>query len=396
MEYMTVAETAAGWGVSPRRVHRYLQDGRVNGAVRFGAAWMIPVDAEKPCDPRREKGQISLSSDLTDLFAATTALMPRHKPDAILDSVSEERLRLHYEDELAYLRGDFERLAVCFRKIDSEDVASRLRACPLTIAAAVNLGDCSLYQELETWLKAILKANLGAEVTAVAELSLDTAYTGAAVPHLVSARLKDGDFSALPPHARLNAAYKRAKYFQSVKKYESMLSVAQTALALCESEQGISLTDIYLRVARALACCHLNHADEAKKYLLDAVKICLPHGFITPFVEPASEFGGLLWECLAPEFPAYYGDITKRWRRTAENWVALHNKLAGDDIPITMSLRDTQMFVLSARGVPYREIAKQFNLTVGRVNNIMQEIHEKLNISGKKEHSQIYLYNKNK
>ena len=396
MEYITVVETAAGWGVSPRRVHRYLQDGRVKGAVRFGSAWMIPADAEKPGDPRREEGQISLSSDLADLFAATTALMPRNNPDAILDSVGEERLRLHYEGELAYLRGDFERVAGCFRKINSEDVASRLCACPSTIAAAVSLGNFSLYQELETWLKGILKANIGAELKAIAELSLDTVYTGAAVPHLVSARLKDGDFSALPPQARPNAAYKRAKYFQSVKKYESMLSVAQTALALCESEQGISHSDIYLRVVCVLACCHLNRTDEAKKYLLDAAQICLPHGFITPFVESAAEFGGLLWECLAPKFPAYHLDITKRWRRTAENWVALHNRLADDNIAITMSLRDTQMFVLAARGVPYREIAKQFNLTVGRVNNIMQEINEKLHVSSKKEHSQNYFYNKNK
>ena len=84
---------------------------------------------------------------------------------------------------------------------------------------------------------------------------------------------------------------------------------------MIQSEQEFSITDIYLRIARILACCHLNRIDEAKHYLLDAVKICLPHGFITPFVESAAEFGGLLDQCLQREFPAYRDDITKQWQR---------------------------------------------------------------------------------
>jgi len=52
MDYMTVSETAEKWGVSERWVHKYLKDGRVKGAVRFGAAWMIPSAAGKPEDPR--------------------------------------------------------------------------------------------------------------------------------------------------------------------------------------------------------------------------------------------------------------------------------------------------------------------------------------------------------
>ncbi|OUO93266.1 cell filamentation protein Fic [Cloacibacillus sp. An23] len=48
MKYMTAAEAAAKWGISERSVRNYCSLGRVAGAVRCGAAWKLPEDAEKP------------------------------------------------------------------------------------------------------------------------------------------------------------------------------------------------------------------------------------------------------------------------------------------------------------------------------------------------------------
>ena len=55
--YMSVREAAERWGVSDRRVNQYCSEGRVPGAERFGGAWAIPENAEKPGDPRRQKKQ---------------------------------------------------------------------------------------------------------------------------------------------------------------------------------------------------------------------------------------------------------------------------------------------------------------------------------------------------
>ena len=52
MEYITSQQAADKWGVSMRRVQAFLKDGRIDDAVRFGRAWMIPKDAEKPRDTR--------------------------------------------------------------------------------------------------------------------------------------------------------------------------------------------------------------------------------------------------------------------------------------------------------------------------------------------------------
>jgi len=52
MDYMTVKQTAEKWGVSPRWVQALIKKGRIDGVARFGHAWMIPKNAEKPRDTR--------------------------------------------------------------------------------------------------------------------------------------------------------------------------------------------------------------------------------------------------------------------------------------------------------------------------------------------------------
>jgi len=52
MDYMTAQQASEKWGVSLRWVQAYLKDGRIEGAIRFGHAWMIPKETEKPNDRR--------------------------------------------------------------------------------------------------------------------------------------------------------------------------------------------------------------------------------------------------------------------------------------------------------------------------------------------------------
>ena len=57
MEYMTIKEAAAKWGLSERRIQEICELDKVPGVTKFGRAWAIPVDAEKPVDLRVKKGK---------------------------------------------------------------------------------------------------------------------------------------------------------------------------------------------------------------------------------------------------------------------------------------------------------------------------------------------------
>ncbi len=57
MEYMTVRAAAAKWNLSERRLQTICYEGKIEGVVKFGHSWAIPVDAEKPADNRIKTGK---------------------------------------------------------------------------------------------------------------------------------------------------------------------------------------------------------------------------------------------------------------------------------------------------------------------------------------------------
>jgi len=57
LNYMTVKQAAEKWGVAERTVHTYLKNNRIEGVVRPGYDWLIPMDAERPADMRWKKNR---------------------------------------------------------------------------------------------------------------------------------------------------------------------------------------------------------------------------------------------------------------------------------------------------------------------------------------------------
>ena len=387
MLYLTVKEAAEKWRLGTRIVTLYCVENRIEGVVKRGNLWLIPEHARRPADKRRREQPAprpSLSDELTRLLAFTPDTMPYDRPDAVLDTVKEERMRLQYEGEIAYLRGDFQRTMACFQKTRGDD-AARLRACPITIAAAVSLGDYPAYTEIDAYLKKCAEIHKGSVAAAFAEQALATAAVSIIAPNMAPAWLKEGDFSALAPQAKPNALYLRAKYFHCLHRYDAMLAVAQTALTLSAQPQGFTTTDIYLRVTCAVACHCLGQDDEARRWLLSAMRICLPHGFITPFAEVVTALGGLMEQCLEREFPACREAVLGQWNRTWKNWITFHNQFTKDNITLMLTLREYHLALLVAQRVSYAKVARQHGISVGRLKNIMLEIYEKLYISGREE-----------
>ena len=57
MEYMTIQEASQLWGITSRRIQVLCSEGRLDGVVKFGRQWAIPVNAEKPIDARVKSGK---------------------------------------------------------------------------------------------------------------------------------------------------------------------------------------------------------------------------------------------------------------------------------------------------------------------------------------------------
>lgn len=392
MQYISASEASEKWTVSLRQVQRLLADGRIPRAKKYGRSWMIPADAEKPGDPRREnQPQYSLDADLLDMIAATLVPMPEDNPDAILDTFDEDRLRLHYESELAYLRGDFERVLQCFARTEGDD-AARLRACSVAIAAAISLGDYDAYAAIESWLKERVTEGKNCVSSPIAELALAVAAVSAIAPNMAPGWLKSGDFSALPIQARADAAYKRTKYFLSLGNFEAALATAQTALSFCEAKRSIAYAGIYLKLTCAISLCALERMEESRIFLLDAMKIALPYGFITPFAESVTAFGGMMEQLLEREYPDCYDAVIGQWARVTKNWLIFHNRFTADNITLILTLRDYEIAKLATQGYTDEQIGKQFNLASGTVKNKVDTICQMLLLSGRNRRKKLAEY----
>jgi len=389
MDYRTVTETAEKWGISSRRVHEYLTDERINGAARFGYAWMIPSDAKKPEDPRRERKHLplkSLNSDVAEVIAETAGLyLPWNNPDSILDTV-KERYRLFYMGWLAYLRGDYIRTKQCFTEITKTgDDAMRLRAGVMGISAAISTGDYPFYLQIESYCKSMIESDLGSNVKAIAEYALATAYGGTFVPVLMLDWQKSGDISAFPRLLKPEILCRRTGDLHFFKKYESVFDVAQTAMAYDEPERGLSFVSIHQRIYCAAACCSLFRYDEAKKYLHDVMFVCLPRGFIVPLAEELPLFGGLMEQVLELDYPAYYADVTGLSERIIPSWLDFHNHFTKDNITLILTRKEYQIALLVARRVPYAKIAELQCVSVSRIKGVMGVVYDKLFIRNRNE-----------
>lgn len=55
LDYISVQQASDKWEISKRRIQKLCEENRIDGAVRFGRAWAIPRDAEKPADARKKR-----------------------------------------------------------------------------------------------------------------------------------------------------------------------------------------------------------------------------------------------------------------------------------------------------------------------------------------------------
>jgi len=55
-DYLKAQDFAKRWNISTRQVELLCKQGRIKGSRKFGAAWAIPKDTQKPDDLRKIRG----------------------------------------------------------------------------------------------------------------------------------------------------------------------------------------------------------------------------------------------------------------------------------------------------------------------------------------------------
>ena len=324
--------------------------------------------------PAASRNDLPVIGPATDFW-----LFPSRNPDLALKEL-EGAVRTFCEAELAIARCDFNRGKAQAGQLLGDD-RHVLAAVRIGLIAAVGLGDLKFFDQvlrsLEEYRRRAPSARsaLGAEITVAwlrQFLWLPTGY-----PEWMCRF----DLSDIPDPWRAAVAYLGVKIRIAQGSFESAYAAASLFLNFGCPQQDLSAATSHAKMACAVACRETGRTEEMMKWLDEAVRMLAPHGFFLPFLlfmhsshkSPVEE---LIAE-IAPEQVPRYRELSTHY---FANLIRARNHYVGEHVTAALSFREFYLAMLLKRDMSYKELSARFEVTVGRMKNIVSSIYDKLGI----------------
>lgn len=393
MDYMTVRQAAEKWNLSPRSVQQLCTQGRIPGAGKFGKAWAIPADAEKPEDQRRKKqaDQAGAGMPFTMMPLMNTPFLPgqcRETVESMEDGPQKDMAWAEYY----YFSAQAEQAAQAAEPyLTSPDLGLRLSACWIYGYANLTTGQIrKARRALETVQRTLadgknLSPDLRAAVSFVA--------AGAAV--LLHLPLPEGlpstrEFLPLLPNGlRAFALYVQAHSLYLREDYAKSVGMAEAALAM--GAEAYPISAIYLHLVAVMDYMRLLQLPQAQGHLLAAWTLARPDDLIEGFGEHHGLMGGMLESVFKGNWPEDLRRILDVTYRFSWGWRRIHNLDTGHDVADNLTTTEFAVAMLTAQDWTGREIAAHMNISPNTVKRHLAEIKKKLGISNRNELKQYML-----
>ncbi len=398
-DYMTISEASERWGLSPRQVQHLCTLGSVEGAVRFGRAWMIPKDTRRPVDGRTKATRAKKDADMplprktpflymTDLY---------HTPGTA-DEVGEGLAYNHeaqvlFEAEVAYSRGDIDKVYE-----SANYLLNKHSGFYAVLSAGMLLAMCSIWKgDIEMWRKAKIhiseapaKNDYDRDAMSLAISAVDIMlYSVESFPNW----FKIGCFE--PVH---EDAYPAAKVYYAKFLYAVGYSVATGSLKL-DGTQGLYvmssvpytlepmicwakerktvMSEIYLRLTCAAVYHSIGNDKEAIRHIDRALALALPDRFYGVLAEYCRTIGALIERRLKDIDENANNEVKRLSGVYSENWSKLSSKITGKQIVSSLSVQNRQVARLAAFKLSDAEIARRTNMSLSGVKQAIRIIKEK-------------------
>ena len=396
MDYITVREAAEKWNISLRLAQKLCTEGRIPGAQKFGSAWAIPADADKPEDLRRVKKEPAVSLPVQPQPFSMMPLMNtpfrpgqcRATVEAMADGPRKDMARAEYY----YFSAQAEQAVQATEPyLTSPDLGLRLSACWVYGYANLTTGQIrNARRALETVRRTLaegesLSADLRAAVSFVA--------AGAAV--LLHLPLPEGLPSTrvflplLPPGLRAFALYVQAHALYLREDYAKSAGMVEAALTMGADAYPISA--IYLHLVAVMDYIRLRQLPQAQGHLLAAWALARPDDLIEGFGEHHGLMGGMLESTFKEKWPEDLRRILDVTYRFSWGWRRIHNPDTGHDVADNLTTTEFSVAMLTAQGWTGREIAAHMNISPNTVKRHLAKIKKKLGISTRNELKQYML-----
>lgn len=400
MDYLKIDEVAAQWGISPRRLQTLCAQGKIQGATRFGRAWMIPKSTTKPADGRTKAARDEkLTADMP---------MPRKTPFLHLTNLyhtpgcaekAVEALGNNYEAqlllgaEIAYSRGQIDKV------YDSANyLLEKHSGFYAVLSAGMLLAQCAIWRgDLHMWRKAkihIAEANAKddreREIITLAICAVDSMlYNVKDFPDW----FKIGCFEMLHKDSLPAAKVYYAKYLYATGhgiasktiEWEGISGLALMGLLPATIEPMISqamadntvIAEIYLRMTCAVTYHFTKNTAQAIRHIDRAIALALPDKFYGILAEYCRTVGGLLEQRLRLVDEQAWEEVNVMYKRYVENWAKLGSQITGRQVIANLSKQQREVARLAAFKLSDAEIGTRLHMSVSGVKQAIRTIKQK-------------------
>lgn len=398
-DMLTVQQTAEKWNMSVRGVQNLCKLGKIAGAMRFGASWMIPADAQRPADKRRKEVKENAVAhrplirkspflDMTDLYNT-----PGTADECVEALAYHPETQTLFAAEIAYSRGEIEKVyeyTNYFLESRSEFYA--------VVSGSMLLALCAMWKgDLQMWQRA--KAHLF-EAPCKSETDRDIVMLSNAASDSAIRETKDfpewfkrGCFDNLPHDAHPAARVYYIKHLlvnaQELAlgniKFDDIngLGLMKTLPYIMEPmitqmvTDKIVMSEIYLRLLCGIAYHQSGDDERAALHIDKAIALALPDKLYGPLVEHRRQLGLFLDERLALADNEALKKVKELHKQLHIGWTKLHNAVLKNNVSASLTVREREIARLAAFGLSNAEIAKQLSLSAHTVNALIIQAKNK-------------------
>ena len=390
--YLSIREAAEKWGVSDRRINQYCSEGRIPGAERIGKAWVIPADAEKPGDPRKQKKPSSphKASKTPELFPGFMPLLNTpFEPGHCVETIEKMKAGPKKDIALAeyhYFSGQAEKAMQDTEVyLTSTDGATRLSACWIFAYSCLTMGRIDYARHALQEIQNTLAANRKT-APPVRAIESFVAFAAAVLLHPpLPEKMPPMEtfLPLLPPGLRAFALYVLAHYLYLKEEYGQSAGIVEATLAMGADAYPISA--IYLHLVAVMDYMSLKQPERAQTHLLAAWEIARPDDLIEGFGEHHGLLGAMLEAIIKPKWPEDFKRIIDITYRFSSGWRRVHNPITGHDVADDLTTTEFAIAMLAARNWTTQEIAKHLNISANTVKDHISEAMRKLRVETRKD-----------
>ncbi len=399
MEYLSVKEAASKWGISERFVQRYCNQGRIEGAVKFGTHWAIPPEARKPEDLRKGTGkQAPVGEAPVPNFRVPMPLLNTHfelgRCKETAQAIADPDSRNIALAEYYYFSGQSAKASDLVEPyLNSADLGLRISACWIYAYANLALDRTAQTQQVIRQMQnsriLLEDSRIPMSVRAVAVCVASAAAILLHLPLPEELPPMRQFVHILPPGLRLFALYVQAHDAYLNKSYDRSLGIVETALAL--EGETYPIPSIYLHMVATMDYMSMREPEKARAHLLAAWELARADDLIEAFGEHHGLLGGMLEAVIKKDWPEDFRRMIAITYNFSAGWRKIHNAATGHDVATDLTTTEFSIAMLAARNWSNKEISAHLGVSVNTVKQHISVALQKLGISQRKELVQFML-----